>query len=130
MAEIIRDTDLSQLEGTPDPERASARFELENCDMEAHLPAWLGGAYIKVSSKTLAGSALAAAIATLLLILAGCLAAAVPLAIDAPAWATVAAGLGLPSGIFLLVRVSSRRERPGGDAGDRPEGQDECHATR
>jgi hypothetical protein len=62
-------------------------------------------------SKTLQDSPLPAAITTLLLIVSGCLAAAIPLAISAPAWVTIASGLGLPSAVYLLVRASSRRTK-------------------
>jgi hypothetical protein len=109
MAEIAKDTDLSKLEGAPNPERALVRFERESCEVEAKMPAWLGGASVRVASKTLAYSPLAAALATFLLLVSGCLAAAVPLATNAPAWATVTTALGAPAAIYLLIRATSRQ---------------------
>ncbi len=108
MAEIAKDIDLSKLEGAP-TERAVPQFQLESSGLEATVP---GGASVKVSSNTFADSPQAASHTTLVLVVAGCLAATIPLMAGAPAWATIAIGAFLPPALFMLVRFGYRRWSP------------------
>ncbi len=108
MPETGRETDLTKIEGPP-TERAVPQFQLESSGLEAKLP---GGASVKTNNSTFANSPQAAAHTTLVLILAGCLAATIPLAAGAPAWLTIAIGVFLPPALFMLVRFGYRSWSP------------------
>ena len=104
MSKIARETDLTKLEGDPTA-RATLRLQRERCRLEFTMPAWLGGATVKMDTQTLAGSPLAAAVTTMLLIAAGCLAMGIAAAVSAPVWATITA-LFLPAAIFTVIRIA------------------------
>jgi hypothetical protein len=108
MAEIARDVDLSKTEGAP-TQRAVPQLQLESSGLEAKLP---GGTSVKHSSQTFADSPQAAAHTTLVLVVAGCLAATIPLAAGAPIWVTIAIGAFLPPALLMLVRFGYRRWSP------------------
>jgi hypothetical protein len=107
MAEIAGgDVDLSKVEGQP-TERAVPQFQLqlEDSMVEASLP---GGTSVKARSMTFADSPKAVAHTTLILVIAGCVAATIPLAAGAPAWVPITIALGLPPALFMLVRFGYR----------------------
>ena len=102
-------TDLTKIEGDPTA-RAVPHLLHEWCKLKVTMPTRLGNATVQVDTRTFAGSPLATAITTVLLITAGCLAMGVAHLISAPIWAAVV-GLLLPSGIFIILRLIPRRNR-------------------
>jgi hypothetical protein len=110
-------TDLTQTEGDPGA-RAAVRRELEpaeSCTVKMRMPAWLGGGGVTLDTKTRAGSRLATAVITLLLVVAGCLAfgalaGASAAGIHVPSWVIIGSLLA-PTGIYAVINITSDRSQ-------------------
>jgi hypothetical protein len=110
----VKVTDLTQAEGDPGS-RADVRREvepLESCTVELRMPAWLGGGTVTLDTKTLAGSRLADAITTFLVVAAGCLALGALTGASAagahvPSWAIIGSLLA-PAVIYTTISITNR----------------------
>jgi hypothetical protein len=98
----ILETDLTKTEGDPTA-RAVPLLSRERCKLKFTMPTRLGNATVGLETQTFAGTSLAAAITTLLLVAAGCLVMVVAAMISAPTWATIS-GLLVPAGIFMIIQ--------------------------
>jgi hypothetical protein len=103
----ILETDLTKVEGDPTA-RAVPHLLHERFKLNATVPMPRGEASIELDTRTFAGSTLATAITTVLLVAAGCLAMGVADLISAPMW-IAAVGLLFPSGVFVLLRLIPSR---------------------
>lgn len=116
MKRTVKVTDLTQTEGDPglraDPQ---LERELEKCTFKIKMPGWLGGAAIEIDTRTRDGSRLANAIITFLVVVAGCLAIAAMIGVNAagthvPSWITIGSFL-VPAGIYAILSITSGRSK-------------------
>jgi hypothetical protein len=91
-------TDLTESDGEP-TDRADVGLPLESVDLQF-------GVLIRMAAKISENLSLSAAITTLVLTVAGCLIAGVAAGIGVSALTATIAGLSVPVGIFILVRVA------------------------
>ena len=111
----ILETDLTEIEGDPTV-RAVPHLLHESCKLKVTMPTPRGNASVQLDTRTLAGSPLATAITTVLLVAAGCLAMGAARLISAPMWITVS-GLVFPSAVsssfawFTPVAAGSNSRR-------------------
>jgi hypothetical protein len=115
MAEIVKSSDFTETEGVPGP-RAEPNRELEQCDMDVALPAWLGGSKFKITTRTRAAVVVICSVAALLLALTGGAVAGIAMAAGVTGWLVVVAALATPPVYFTLAYLAlahmfSRQDR-------------------
>jgi hypothetical protein len=105
MAETVKSSDFTKTEGTPGP-HAEVNRELEQCDMDVTLPAWLGGSKVKITTRTRAAMVVICSIATLVLALTGAAVSGIARAAGLTGWPVVAAALATPPVYFTLAYLA------------------------
>jgi hypothetical protein len=112
MAKIVKNTDLTKLEGDPG-ERAGVTELTENFEFRAWLGQTRGAGGVEMRARSLPRSNLGTAVATLPLTLSGCVAAGVlAVIVGAPVWVSCC-GLLAPAAIYFgLRRLGVRPRRP------------------
>ena len=110
MGKIVKSSDLTKLEGDPGP-RAEVSRKRERVKVRLTLPTWAGGSKLEITTRTRSGLVMLCSIATLLLVVSGCVAGGAVIAAGTPAWAAVAAGLVIPPAYFTLLYLLFRRNR-------------------
>ena len=71
------------------------------------MPAWSGGGAAKLAAQISAGSPLATAIATAVVVLVGCFVMGTAAAVSAPGWLVVG-GLFAPAAVFVIIFTVAR----------------------
>lgn len=122
MGKIVKSSDLTKLEGDPG-DRSELAFEL--CEVGVTLPKVIGGGQVKITTRTQRGGLIMiCSIATLLLVVSGCLVAAVAVAAGAAGWLAAIAGLVTPPAYFTLAHALFRRNKLG--MGPEPDRDTSC----
>jgi hypothetical protein len=111
MPKIVKNTDLTKLEGDPGP-----RADIDGLTESFRFHAWLGqtrgvGGGVRMETRTHARSSLGSAAAAVALAIGGCVVAVVLWVIGAPVWAACC-GLLAPAGMFQTLRLAGGRQQP------------------
>ncbi len=119
MAKIAKSTDLTKLEGDPGARADVDHIPLEGFEFRGWVKRRRVEAGIELRTRTIPRSALGTAIATVVLVLGGCIATGVLAAVGAPVWAACCGLLVVPASLFFGLRwIGGRRANRAGRALD------------